>query len=69
MESQNLLACISIKIATPSYLIRCHGLSDALTFENSLPFQRVPEPKDPSKNSNDTNPNPSMRKMSITPFK
>jgi len=61
------------RIVTPNVcqnsLIRCHGISAALTFENSLPFQRVPESKDPSKNSNDTKPNPSMRKMSIPTFK
>ncbi|XP_004491581.1 uncharacterized protein [Cicer arietinum] len=60
------------KIVTPnvcqSSLIRCHGISAALTFDSIVHFSRVPEPKNPSKNSNETNSAPSIQKMSITPF-
>ncbi|WJX65073.1 hypothetical protein P8452_49774 [Trifolium repens] len=60
------------RIVTPNVcqnsLIRCHGISAAMTFENVLPFHRFPEPKDPSKNNNDTNPTRSFKSMSIPPF-
>ena len=60
------------KIVTPnvcqSSLIRCHGISAALTFENEVPVHRAPQPKDPPKNSDVPNPAQSAKKMSIPPF-
>ncbi|XP_045829323.1 uncharacterized protein LOC123920994 [Trifolium pratense] len=62
------------RVVTPNVclnsLIRCHGISAAMTFENVLPFHRVPKPKDPSKkkNNNDTNPTRTIKNMSIPPF-
>lgn len=61
------------RIVTPnvclSSFIRCHGISAALTFDNTVPFHRAPGPKDPpSKNGNVTKPAPSVKKMSIPPF-
>ncbi|XP_061361141.1 uncharacterized protein LOC133305046 [Gastrolobium bilobum] len=60
------------RIVTPnvcqSSLIRCHGISAAMTFDNIVPFHRGPEPKGPPKNSNVPNPAPSVKKMSIPPF-
>jgi len=41
----------------------CQGIDAALTFEkNSIPNHCVAKPKDPSKNINDINPTPSIKK-------
>lgn len=60
------------RIVTPNVclnsLIRCHGISAALTFDDNVPFHRSPVLKDTPKNGNVTNPAPSARKMIMPHF-